>query len=163
MTAPRESLQPIEGAARPWRRRLSGPSGKSVVAYGASRPEAPMQQPLTLRPLAAEEAAALRRLAHSRTASARAVERARLCWLAHQGQTVPAIAVAVGVGAATARAWSKRFNRDGLAGLADRGRGGRPPTYTAAAIGDVIAASLTDPQHLGLPFATWTLDRLAAD
>jgi transposase len=121
-----------------------------------------MQQPLTLRPLAAEEAAALRRLAYSRTASARAVERARICWLAHQGQAVPAIAVAVGVCEATARAWIKRFNSDGLAGLADAGRGGRPPTYTAAEIGAVVAASLTDPQQLGLPFAAWTLDRLAA-
>jgi transposase len=121
-----------------------------------------MQQPLILRPLAAEEASALRRLAHSRTAPARAVERARICWLAHQGQTVPAIAVAVGVCAATARAWIKRFNADGVAGLADAGRGGRPPTYTPAEISEVVAASLTDPQQLGLPFASWTLDRLAA-
>jgi transposase len=28
-------------------------------------------------------------------------------------------------------------------------------------VGDLIAASLTDPQALGLPFASWTLDRLA--
>jgi transposase len=121
-----------------------------------------MQPPLTLRPLTAEEATALRRLAHARTASARAVERARICWLAHQGQTVPAIAVTVGVCEATARAWIKRFNAEGLAGLADAGRGGRPPTYTAAEIGAVVAASLSDPQTLGLPFAAWTLDRLAA-
>src|SRR5581483_2326986 len=111
-----------------------------------------MQPPLTLRPLVAEEAAALRRLAHSRTEPARTVERARICWLAHQGQTVPAIAVAVGVCEATARAWIKRFNARGLAGLGDARRGGRPPTYTAAQIGDVVAASLTDPQALGLPF-----------
>jgi transposase len=121
-----------------------------------------MQTPLTLRPLAVEEATTLRRLAHSRTAPARAVERARICWLAHQGQTVPAIAIAVGVCEATARAWIKRFNVDGLPGLADADRGGRPPTYTAAEISEVVAASLTDPQQLGLPFAAWTLDRLAA-
>jgi len=121
-----------------------------------------MQQPLTLRPLAVEAATALRRLAHSRTAPARAVERAPIWWLAHQGQTVPAIAVAVGVCEATARAWIKRFNADGVAGLADAERGGRPPTYTAAALGAVVAASLTDPQTLGLPFGAWTLDRLAA-
>ena len=121
-----------------------------------------MQPPLTLRPLAAEEATALRRLARSRTAPARVVERARICWLAHQGHPVPVISVAVGVCAATARAWIKRFNADGLAGLGDARRGGRPPTYTAAEIGAVVAASLTDPQQLGLPFASWTLDRLAA-
>lgn len=120
-----------------------------------------MQTPLTLRSLTAEEATTLRRLAHSRTASARAVERACICWLAHQGQTVPAIAVTLGVCEATARTWIKRFNAEGLAGLADAGRGGRPPTYTAAELSEVIAASLTDPQQLGLPFAAWTLDRLA--
>jgi transposase len=121
-----------------------------------------MQAPLTLRPLAAAEVANLHRLAHSRTAPARTVERARICWLAHQRQAVPAIAVAVGVCEATVRAWIKRFNADGLAGLGDARRGGRPPTYTAAEIGAVVAASLTDPQQLGLPFASWTLDRLAA-
>jgi transposase len=120
-----------------------------------------MQPPLTLRLLTVDETEELRRLAHSRTAPARAVERARICWLAHQGPMVPAIAVAAGVCEATARAWIKRFNVDGLAGLADAGRGGRPPTYTAAEISEVIAASLTDPQTLGLPFAAWTLDRLA--
>jgi transposase len=120
-----------------------------------------MQTPLTLRPLAAGETAALRRLAGSRTAPARTVERARICWLAHQGHSVPAVAVAVGVCAATARAWIKRFNADGVAGLGDARRGGRPPTYTAAEIGAVVSASLTDPQQLGLPFASWTLDRLA--
>ena len=94
----------------------------------------------------------MRRLAHSRTASARAVERARVCWLAHQDHAVPAIAMAVGVCEATARAWVKRFNADGLAGLADAGRGGRPPTDPAAAIGAVVAANLTDPRQLDLPF-----------
>jgi transposase len=41
-------------------------------------------------------------------------------------------------------------------GAADRRR--TPP----AAVGELIAASLTDPQALGRPFARWTLDRLAA-
>jgi len=112
--------------------------------------------------LAAEEATALRRLARSRTEPARAVERARICWLAHQGWRVAAIAAEVGVCEATARAWIKRFNARGLAGLRDAGRGGRPPTYTAEQVGGVVAASLTDPRALGLPFASWTLDRLAA-
>jgi transposase len=29
-------------------------------------------------------------------------------------------------------------------------------------VSEVIAASLTKPQELGLPFASWTLERLAA-
>jgi Homeodomain-like domain len=61
--------------------------------------------------------------------------------------------------------WLKRFNAAGLAGLGDARRSGRPATYTPATpaqIGEVIVAALTDPQHLGLPFGCWTLDRLAA-
>jgi transposase len=60
------------------------------------------------------------------------------------------------------RRWINRFDRHGVAGLADRPRAGRPPTYSATEVGTVVAASLTKPSELGLPFACWTLDRLAA-
>lgn len=116
---------------------------------------------LTLRRLTDEEVASVRRLAHSRTESARAVERAQIIWRAHQGQRVPAIARQLGVCEATVRRWLKRFHAEGVAGLQDAGRTGRPPTYTAEEVGAVIATSLTDPAQLGLPFASWTLDRLA--
>jgi hypothetical protein len=49
---------------------------------------------------------------------------------------------------------------EGLDGLRDRRRGGRPATYTPEQVGELIAASLTALQDLGLPFARWTLDRL---
>ena len=41
-------------------------------------------------------------------------------------------------------------------------RSGRPPTYTAEERSAVIAAALSRPADLGLPFASWTLDRLVA-
>ena len=41
-------------------------------------------------------------------------------------------------------------------------RAGRPVTYSPEAVSEVIATALTDPQRLGLPFASWTLDRLQA-
>jgi transposase len=117
---------------------------------------------LALRPLTREEEAAVDRLARSRTAPARAVERARIVWLAHQGRRVPAIAREVGVGEQTARRWLARFAERGLDGLRDAARAGRPPTFTPEEVGEVVAASLTKPGDLGLPFASWTLDRLAA-
>ena len=67
----------------------------------------------------------------------------------------------VGVADGTVRLWITRFNARGLDGLRDRRRGGRPPTYTPEQVGELVAASLSDPQDLGLPFASWTLDRLA--
>jgi transposase len=60
------------------------------------------------------------------------------------------------------RRWIHRFNAEGLAGLADRRRAGRPATYTAEQVATLIATALTAPRTLGLPFAAWTLDRLAA-
>jgi transposase len=117
---------------------------------------------LTLRAMTDEEARALRELARSRTTEARLRDRARMCWLASEGQRGSAIKAELGVADGTVRLWIRRFNALGLDGLRDRRRDGRPATYPPAAVGELIAASLTDPQVLGLPFASWTLDRLAA-
>jgi transposase len=117
---------------------------------------------LRIRPLTAEEGDLIQRLAHSRTEPARLVERARIVWLAHQGLQVPAMAQTLHPCQATVRAWLKRFNRQGLAGVQEAPRSGHPATYTPAQVSEVIATSLTKPQALGLPFASWTLDRLAA-
>jgi transposase len=117
---------------------------------------------LRLRALTGEEAAAIKRQAQSRTAAARAVERARIIWLASRGERVAAIARQLDITEATARLWLKRFNTEGLAGLADRPRSGAPPTYSPEQVGEVVATSLTNPSTLGLPFGCWTLDRLAA-
>ncbi len=109
-----------------------------------------------------EEVEAVKRLASSRTEPARAVERARIVWLSRQGRRVPAIAKELGIGQDTVRLWLKRFNAEGLAGLKDEPRSGRPATYSAEQVGEVVAASLTNPRSLGLPFVSWTLDRLEA-
>jgi transposase len=85
-----------------------------------------------------------------------------MVWLASQGQRVALIAADVRVHGETVRHWLKRFNALGLEGLQDAPRSGRPATYSPEQVGEVIAAALTDPQRLGLPFGCWTLDRLAA-
>jgi transposase len=115
-----------------------------------------------LRELTAEEASAVESLARSRTAAARRVERARLVWRASHGETPPSIAEALGLSAETVRRRIRRFNAEGLAALEDHPRSGRPATYSADEVAAVITAALTDPRRLGLPFASWTLDRLAA-
>jgi transposase len=115
-----------------------------------------------VRELTAAEGLAVKRLAHSRTAAARLVERARIVWLSSQGWRVAAIAAEVGRSGQTVRDWIARFNAAGLDGLADAGRSGHPPTYSAEEVGIVIATALTMPETLGLPFGAWTLDRLAA-
>lgn len=121
-----------------------------------------MPELLLLRPLTEEETAGLRALAHGQKVEARLRDRARICWLSHEGNRVREIVALIGIGDATVRHWITRFNAQGIAGLADAPRMGRPPTYTPEEIGTVIATSLTPPQELDLPFASWTLDRLAA-
>jgi transposase len=115
-----------------------------------------------IRAFTPEELAAISQLAHSRTAPARLVERARMVWHASQGETILTIARRLALDARTVRTWLGRFQQQGLPGLQDRARAGRPARYTPEEVGVVIATSLTDPQSLGLPFAGWTLDRLQA-
>jgi transposase len=117
---------------------------------------------LRVREMTAAEAETIERLARSRTEPARLVERARIIRSAGQGRTVRAVAADLRAAAGTVRFWVKRFNAAGVGGLADAPRSGRPATYTPEEVGEVIAAALTKPQGLGLPFGAWTLDRLAA-
>src|SRR5215204_95974 len=95
--------------------------------------------PVCLRELTAEEDSAVEALARSRTAPARRVERARIVWRASRGETPPTIAEALGLGAETARRRIRRFNAEGLAALEDRHRSGRPATYSADEVAEVIA------------------------
>ena len=90
------------------------------------------------------------------------MERAGLVLRASRGETPPAIAEALGLDAETVRRRIRRFNAEGLTALEHHHRSGRPATYSPDEVAVVIATALTDPRRLGLPFASWTLDRLAA-
>lgn len=117
---------------------------------------------LKLRELTADEQDAIKKLAPSRTASARRVARARIILLAAKGDNVPVMAEALKLTQSTVRTWLQRFNAAGLAGLHDRDRSGRPAIYTPAEVAEVIAAALTKPEELKPPFGCWTMERLAA-
>jgi transposase len=117
---------------------------------------------VTLRPLTPEEHQALEQLASSRTAQARLVERARILTAIADGRRPSQVARDLGVCRPTVYTWIRRFNERGLRGLEDRPRSGRPHTYSAEQRAEVIAAALTDPKGLDLPFGCWTLDRLRA-
>src|SRR3954469_6587188 len=117
---------------------------------------------VTLREPTADERRTLEQLAASRTAQARLVERARLLLAIADGRRPSQVARDLGVSKPTVYTWIHRFNDRGLGGLEDRPRAGRPPTYTAEQRAEVVAAALTDPKGLGLPFGCWTLDRLQA-
>lgn len=71
------------------------------------------------------------RLSKSRTDEARLVERAKIVLECLSGKRIDQVAVDLGVRAATVGMWRKRFATQGLAGLADLPRSGKPPTYPA--------------------------------
>lgn len=121
-----------------------------------------MGKRLQIQTHSAEERAAVERIAHARTAQARQVERAKVVLAALAGEGVGAIAQRFHLAPATVYLWLHRFETQGLAGLADKPRGGRPPTYTREQVGTIVATALSDPQTLGQVYSSWTLDRLVA-
>lgn len=56
----------------------------------------------------------------------------------------------------------RRFQSDGVAALYDKPKPGRKKTYSEHNRGELVALARTAPDKLGLPFASWSLDRLVA-
>jgi transposase len=119
---------------------------------------------LRLREVTEDERGKLERLVRATTAPVRLAERARIVLAALEGLTAPQVGARVGVGAATARQWIRRFNDGGLAGLEDAPRSGRPATYSEVEQSRVVAkARGLPPKPEGQevpPTCHWTLDRL---
>lgn len=119
-----------------------------------------MRVRVQLRELTSEERAKLEKLAHSRTEEVRLVERAQIIVSLAEGERPTHLAKRLGMTRPKVYLWLKRFNEAGLDGLQDEPRSGRPPTYTPEEISEVVVTALKKPDELGLPFGTWTLDRL---
>lgn len=77
--------------------------------------------------------------AASRTLEARLVERARIILQCLEGRAVAAIARDLKVRPNTVIAWRQRFDKDGMAGLVDRPRSGKPRLYSEKFRNQVLA------------------------
>ena len=117
---------------------------------------------IRVRAVRDEEREILGQMARARTLGAGLVRRAQIVLHALEGLKAPEIGARMDLGGVTVRHWLKRFNARGLQGLEEDVRPGRPPTYSAEQRSTVINTALTRPADLGLPFASWTLDRLVA-
>ena len=117
---------------------------------------------LRVRELSEAEQATIEAWRGTRAGSVRLRDRACIVAMSAHGWWVSDIARIVRVSPGVVRKWITRFNALGLDGLQDQPRSGRPPTYSAEQIGEVIAVALLKPDSLGLPFGCWTLDRLQA-
>lgn len=119
-----------------------------------------MPTTVRVRALTDAEREQIKRVSQARTAPARAVERARMIQLASEGLSVPLIAQRLGRAEKVVRRWVVRFNAEGLHGLQDKPRSGRPTTYSREEVGVVVATALTDPRQVGQAFGSWTFARL---
>jgi transposase len=79
---------------------------------------------------------------------------------AEQGLKIPQIAAIVRESEATVWRWLKRYLAEGLEGLKDAPRPGRPSEVPEAYRAALLAAVRRRPRSLGLPFSLWTLQRL---
>jgi transposase len=88
-------------------------------------------------------------MSRSRKEETRMVERARIVLACLGGKEIQQVARDTGTSIPTVSKWRKRFARDGVAGLRDRPRSGKPPTYDAA-FRDRVLALLEQPPPAGL-------------
>jgi transposase len=99
----------------------------------------------------------------SRSSGIRAslAERAKILLLAAEGVSNAAIARRVGCSRPTVILWRRRYAQQGLDGLDDQPRPGRPQTVRADRRAEILAATLSPPpEHLGV--TRWS-SRLLAD
>jgi transposase len=79
---------------------------------------------------------------------------------AEQRRKVPEIAGIVRESEATVLRWLKRYRAEGVEGLKDAPRAGRPSEVTDTYRAALLAAVRHRPRSLNLPFSLWTLQRL---
>jgi transposase len=126
------------------------------VAQGGGR--SPFQ--ITLR---ASERRLLKNLTRRGTAEHRQVTRARIVLLAAAGWTNRGIARKLGLASNTAGKWRKRFCQEGLDGLGDRKRAGRPRAFPAAVVAACKAIACELPATRGVPLGRWSLAELRSE
>jgi transposase len=118
-------------------------------------------RPIEISELSPEALAELDALYRS-THEVRLRTRAQMVLLAAEQQlTAAAIAQIVRESEETVRRWLKRYQAEGIEGLRDQHRGGRPATVTETYREQLLAAVRRRPRSLGQPYSLWTLQRLA--
>ena len=127
-----------------------------MVAQGGGR--SPFAVTLT-----ASQRRFLKRLVRRPTAQQRQVTRARIVLLAAAGLANAAIARKLQIAPNTAGKWRKRFCREGVDGLADRKRSGRPRAFPPVVVAYAKAVACELPTTRGVPLGRWSLAELRTE
>jgi transposase len=80
--------------------------------------------------------------------------------LLQEGKSPKEVAEFLGVSQPTIYDWHHRWQREGLEGLANRAKPGRPVKATDNYVAQLEEAVEQDPQDLGYAFSIWTTERL---
>lgn len=105
--------------------------------------------------------AVLERRARAYTCSHAEVVRAKIVLAAAAGELNTEIAVGLDVHVAVVGMWRKRYWQEGLDGLADRKRSGRPRSFPAPVVTEVKAMACEPPDKRGVPLSRWSSAELA--
>src|SRR5574341_237542 len=118
-------------------------------------------KPVSVPPLGEEQRRALDEV-YRRAKQPRVRTRAQMILLsAEKGMKAEEIAEIVRESHATVLRWIHRYLAEGVEGLQDAPRPGKPATVTAEYREQVVEAVRQRPRSLDLPFSMWTLQRLA--
>jgi transposase len=112
--------------------------------------------------LSDDDRAVLEGRAASRSASHADVVRARIVLGAADGQRNVDIARSVGVCTDVASKWRKRFSVEGLGGLRDRPRPGRPRRFGDEVVAGIKAMACEPPTERDVPLTRWSSQELVA-
>jgi transposase len=113
--------------------------------------------------LAAAERRRLKQLAYSHTAPYQQVIRVRIVLDASHGYSNAKISRRHGVTVDTVRTWRGRYADEGMPGLKDRPRTGRPSRFTPLQVCEVKALACQLPAETGVPLSRWSCPDLATE
>lgn len=117
-------------------------------------------RPIVLR---AAERERLKKMAYGHKTEHRLRMRAQVVLHAARERSNARIARETGLHLDTVRCWRGRFVEHGPAGLSDRERSGRPPSFTALQVAQVKALACRLPAESGVPLARWSCPELARE
>lgn len=97
-----------------------------------------------------------------RSKDARYDHRLHAVLLVAQGMSCPEVARLLGDGTRTVQMWIHRFENEGLSGLQDKPRPGRPPTLTREQLSEIGRALRSTPEKYGMNRYLWDGKTLSA-
>ena len=120
-----------------------------------------MVERVRVRELSNEEGARLLRIVRRSSGSVVTWRRAQMVLLSAQGMDAAKIAEVTFASADRVRDVLHNFNADGFDSLRPKYAGGRPPKFDLAQRAEIKKLALSRPADHEMPFATWSLSKLA--